>query len=318
MPGVSSAGVGTLSPLTGRDRGVRIKIGRGESSPRQDLSIHLNQVTAGYVEAAGIRLLAGRLFTHYDRAGSLRVAILNETAVRTYFDGVNPLGQKVSFPGQRVQDEYEIVGIVSDTRYKNLRTPDERMAYLPIEQSIDPITNAVLLVRGDGDVTRFAPVIRPVIGEVVPGGFVSSTSTFEQRVAASLVRERLLSLLATFFASLALTLACIGLYGVMAYRVVRRTREIGIRIAIGARQQSVAWMMVRETLIVVVIGALLGIGLSLVTNRYVASQLFGVTPGDPTAMGAALVVLMAVTLAAGYIPARRASRIDPVVALRVE
>jgi predicted permease len=318
LPGVVSTGAGTLSPLSGRDRGVRIRIGRDPSSTRKDLSIHLNQVTAGYLETAGIRPLAGRLFTPYDRAASLRVAILNETAARTYFDGVNPLGQKISFPGQRVQDEYEIVGIVSDTRYKSLRTPDERMAYLPVEQSIDPITTAVLLVRGAGDVTRFAPVIRPLISEAVPGGFVPVVTTVEQRVAASLVRERLLSMLATFFAGLALTLACIGLYGVMAYRVVRRTREFGIRMAIGAKQQSVVWMMVRETLLVVAAGAVLGTILSLAVSRYIANQLYGVEPGDPGAMISALLVLTVVTVAAGYLPARRASRIDPVVALRME
>jgi predicted permease len=318
LPGVLSAGVGTLSPLSGRDRGVRIQIGRTGSTTRADLSIHLNQVTAGYLETAGIRLLAGRLFTEYDRAGSLRVAILNETAARAYFHDVDPLGQKASFPGQRVQDEYEVVGIVSDTRYRNLRTPDERMAYVPIEQSIDPVTNAVLLVRGGGDVTRFAPLIRPIIADAVPGGFVPAIATVEQRVAASLVRERLLSMLATFFAGLALILACIGLYGVMAYRVIRRTREIGIRIAIGAGQQSVVWMMVRETILLLGIGASLGTILSFTINRYVAGQLFGVTPHDPLAISAALLVLLTVTLAAGYVPARRASRVDPVTALRVE
>jgi ABC-type antimicrobial peptide transport system permease subunit len=192
------------------------------------------------------------------------------------------------------------------------------MAYVPIEQSIDPVTNAVLLVRGFGDVTRFAPLIRPIIADAVPGGFVPAIATVEQRVAASLVRERLLSMLATFFAGLALILACIGLYGVMAYRVIRRTREIGIRIAIGARQQSVVWMMVRETLLLVVAGAALGTGLSFMLSRYVASQLFGVGPGDPAATLAALLVLMMVTSAAGYLPARRASRIDAVTALRAE
>ena len=318
VPGVVATGVGTMSPLSGRDRGVRIQIGRDTSTTRKDLSIHLNQVTAGYLESAGIRLLAGRLFSPYDRAGSLRVAILNETAARTYFGGANALGHKVSFPGQRVQDEYEIVGVVSDTRYKELRTPDERMAYLPIEQSIDPVTSAVLAVRGGGDVTRFAPIIRPIVTEAVPGGFIATVATVEQRVAASLVRERLLSMLATFFAGLALILACIGLYGVMAYRVIRRTREIGIRIAIGARQQSVVWMMVRETVLLLAVGATLGTILSFTINRYVAGQLFGVTPRDPLAISTALVVLLTVTLAAGYMPARRASRVDPVTALRVE
>ncbi len=132
------------------------------------------------------------------------------------------------------------------------------MAYVPLEQAIDPITGAVVAVRGPGDVTRLAPSIRAIVTETVPGGFVTGITTMEQNVEMSLVRERMLALLATFFAALALILACIGLYGVMAYRVVRRTREIGIRIAVGARQESVVWMMVRETLLLVTIGAALG------------------------------------------------------------
>jgi ABC-type antimicrobial peptide transport system permease subunit len=133
-----------------------------------------------------------------------------------------------------------------------------------------------------------------------------------------LARERMLAFLAAFFAVLALLLACIGLYGVMAYRVARRTREIGIRLAVGARQQSVVWMMVRETVVLVTIGAVLGTLASLGVNRFIAAQLFGVTPRDPAAIVAALAVLGCVTLIAGYVPAHHASRIDPVQALRAE
>ena len=192
------------------------------------------------------------------------------------------------------------------------------MAYVPLEQAIDPITSVAVAVRAPGDVTRLAPSIRAIATEMVPGGFVTGIATMEQTVEMSLVRERMLALLATFFAALALILACIGLYGVMAYRVVRRTREIGIRIAVGARQQSVVWMMVRETLLLVAIGAALGTLASLVANRYIAGQLFGVTPRDPVAIVVAVSVLAIVTMVAGYVPARHASRIDPVKALRAE
>jgi ABC-type antimicrobial peptide transport system permease subunit len=192
------------------------------------------------------------------------------------------------------------------------------MAYLPLEQAIDPITDAVVAVRAPGDVTRLAPSLRAIVTETVPGGFVTGVTTMEQIVEMSIVRERMLALLATFFAALALILACIGLYGVMAYRVARRTREIGIRIAVGARQQTVVWMMVRETLLLVTIGAALGTLASLAANRYIAGQLFGLTPRDPIAIVAALSLLAIVTMAAGYVPARQASRIDPVKALRAE
>ena len=172
VPGVSSAAVAAMNPLSGWFRGVRIAIHGPVQGPEKDRGISLNQVTDGYFETTGIRLLAGRLFTPGDRSGSLRVAILNETAARAFFGAETPLGRKVNFPGQRVQDEFEIVGVVADTRYKDLRTPDQRMVYLPLEQAIDPITSAAVAVRGPGDVTRLAPSIRAIATETVPGGFV--------------------------------------------------------------------------------------------------------------------------------------------------
>ena len=192
------------------------------------------------------------------------------------------------------------------------------MAYVPIEQSLDPVTGAMVSVRRAGDVTRLVGPIRTIAAEHVPGGFVSKVGTIEERLRQSLVRERLLSMLATFFAGLALTLACIGLYGIMAYGVVRRTREIGIRIAIGAGRRSVMWMVVREIFVLVVAGAALGTVASLAAARYISHQLFGVSPGDPIATAAAVLLLLGVTFAAGYLPARRASRINPIVALRYE
>jgi predicted permease len=315
-PGVTTAAVATMNPLLGYDRGVAIAIQGPAPVPDKNRGIHINQVTDRYFQTTGIRVLSGRSFTPEDRSSSLRVAILNETAARTYFGGESPIGRAVNFPKQRIQDEYEIVGVVADARYQSLRKPDERMAYVPLEQAIDPITQTVVVVQGPGDVTRLAPSLRAIVSETVPGGFVTGVATIDQRVEASLVRERMLALLAAFFAGLALILACIGLYGVMAYRVVRRTREIGIRIAIGARRESVIWMIVRETLLLVGIGAALGTMASLAATTYIAGQLFDVTPRDPLAIAVALTILGVVTLAAGYVPARHASRIDPVSALR--
>jgi predicted permease len=317
LPGVTSAAAATMSPLTGHDRGVLISVS-GRTLAKSDRDIHVNQVTADYFATLGIHLLSGRTFTRGDRAGSLRVAILNETAARTYFPGENPVGRKVSFPGQRVEDEYEIIGTVGDTRYRNLRTPDERMAYVPIEQSFDPISRALVSIQAGGNPMTLVGPLRTLAADNLPGGFVSKIGTVEQRLQQSLVRERLLSMLATFFAGLALTLACIGLYGIMAYGVVRRTREIGIRVAIGAGERSVMWMVVRETLGLVVVGAALGSLASLAAGGYLRHQLFGVSPGDPLAVAVAILLLLAVTIAAGYRPARRATRINPVIALRYE
>jgi ABC-type antimicrobial peptide transport system permease subunit len=246
------------------------------------------------------------------------VAILNASAARTYFGTDDPIGERIRFPGQTVEDPYEIVGVVRDVRYENLRTLDERMAYLPVEQSLEPLTSVIVAVRSADDVASLLPVVRQTMTDAVPGGFVTLVATMAERLDASLVRERLLSLLATFFGGLALALAWIGLYGVMAYAVVRRTREIATHVAVGAPHRSVIWMVVRETLALVVAGSALGILTALAAGRYVRSQLFGVTPGDPVALSSAILLLVAVAAAATYVPARRAARIDPVVALRME
>ena len=317
MPGVTSAAVSTMSPLTGRDRGVGIAV-EGAQPGLSDGRTHLNQVTAGYFETMGIRVVSGRALTPQDRAASPRVVVLNETAAQAFFAGENPISRRLNFPKQRIEDYYEIVGVVRDARYRSLREPDQRMVYIPLDQAIDPITMAAVAVRGPGDAMSLAPALRTAVADTIPGGFVTRLATIEERVKESLVRERLLSMLATFFGGLALALACIGLYGVMSYAVVRRTREIGIRIAIGARQRSVVWMVVRETLALVGVGAVLGAVAAAAAGRYVKSQLFGVAPGDPVAISAAVLLLLAVTVAAGYLPARRASRIDPMKALRCE
>jgi predicted permease len=326
LPGVTSAAVGTLSPLVGRDRGVRLAIaGGGSTSERDtmrdpaDFGVKVNQVSSGFFSTAAVRLVSGRVFTPADRAGSLRVAIMNENAARWFFGTETPVGRRINFPGQRIEDEYEIVGVVGNVRYRDLRTADGRMVYLPITQAIDRVTSLMLAVRGGrGEVTALTASVRKTAETVIPGGFVSRVGTIEQRVDASLVRERLLSILATFFAGLALALACIGLYGVMAYGVVRRTREIGVRLAIGANRRAVVWMILRETIVLVAIGAALGTAAAAVAGRQIRSQLFGVAPGDSVAALAAALVLLTMTLAAGSLPARRASRIDPVVALRHE
>lgn len=318
LPGVTAAAVSTMSPLSGWNRGVVVAVKGAPPLPERDRGIHVNTVTADSFAAAGISLGGGRPFTADDRASSPRVAILNETAARIYFGAQNPIGRRINFPGQHVEDEYEIVGVVRDVRYENLRKPDERMAYLPIEQSLDPITGVLVSVRSAADVTGMIPQVRQAVAGTVPGGFVSEVARIEQRVAASLVRERLLSTLATFFAVLALTLACIGLYGMMAYAVVRRTREIGIRLAIGARQRSVIWTVIRDTLALVAIGGAAGAAASILVSRLVSGQLFGVAPDDPAAIAAAVLLLFAVAAAAAYLPARRATRISPMLALRCE
>jgi predicted permease len=318
LPGVTSASAATLSPLGGHDRGVRLAVIGGAPGPVADMGIHLNHVSAHYFTTMGMDLRRGRPFDDRDRDGAPRVAILNETAARGYFGDADPLGRRITFPGQVIQDEYEIVGVVRDVRYDNLRTADERMAFVPIAQSIDRISRVQLAVRSAMPVRGLADALRQAVQTTVSGGFPGDALTMEQQVEESLLQERLVSLLASIFGGLALILACIGLYGVLAYTVAGRTREIGIRIAIGARRLEVIWLVLRETIVLMVLAIALGLPIVLWSATYVASALFGVEPRDPLALGAAVASLLTVAAAAAFLPARRASRIDPMIALRHE
>jgi predicted permease len=317
LPGVQAAALGGMSPLTGRDRGVAVAI-EGRQMVKGKSGTHLNTVSADFFTALGIQLRTGRLFTRQDDGAGPRVAILNQTAAQTWFPDSSPIGVRISFPSQRVDDSYEVIGVVTDARYVNLRLPDEKMIYIPLEQAIDPQINTTLVVRRDRDPAGLVPMIRPIAQDMVPGGFLARIGTMEERVSRSLLRERLLSMLATFFGALAMTLACVGLYGVLAYTVVRRSREIGVRIAVGAPQRAVAWMILGETLLLVVTGIVLGTVCATLASQWISSQFFNVMPGDPLATVAAVAILVGVTLLAAYLPTRRATRIDPVIVLRCE
>jgi len=315
LPGVQASAIATMVPLTGRDRGVLAGVSGGPPLTEEQRYIHINHVTSGFFATLRIPLTAGRYFTPADRAGAPRVAILNHSAARAYFGETNPIGRRVNFPGQRVEDEFEVVGVVGDVRYQNARTEDERMAYLPIEQTIDGGRSGVVIVR---TTVPDEHLFRDEIAKGITGGFAPRLESLGEMARASLTRERLLSMLASIFGVLALLLACIGLYGIMAYGVMRRTREIGIRLAVGASRRSVMWMMLRETLIVVTIGVLAGAIGVVPATRALRNQLFGVTPADPASLVIAIVMLVAVAAIAGYVPARRATRIDPLSALRCE
>jgi predicted permease len=318
LPGVSVAAVATMSPFSGADRGTLLTIAGNPTLSEADRYIHVNHVTEGFFDALGIPVVAGRGFTAGDRAGAPRVAILNRTAATSYFGDQNPIGRRFSFPGQPVTDEYEVVGVAGDVRYVSTRNSDERMAYVPLEQMVHPVRTAQVVARGsDGVAPALAP-LRDTAGKWMPGGFAPRAERIRELVDASLTRERLLSILASFFGALALLLACIGLYGVMAFGVVRRTREIGIRLAIGASKWAVTRLILRDTMVVVVIGAALGAVAAALGGRFVKAMLFEVPPGDPIAVGAAIALLLIVAAGAGYVPARRATRVDPAIALRYE
>ena len=319
LPGVRAASLSTLTPLDGNDRAVLVDVGGFTPRIEQDKEIRLNQISPGFFRTFGIDLLQGRAFADADNENALKVAILNETAARFYFGDGNPVGGLLSFDqGPKPAVRYQVVGVVRDSRYSSLRDPDTRLLYLPRLQALDQLGRLMLTVRGEG---RSAGLVNDIRNELRAAGsdiLVTDIVTLNEQIDQSLLQERLVATLSLFFGLVALVLAATGLYGVMAYNVARRRREIGIRMALGAQRGSVIGMVLKEVSLVVLIGVAIGLGAALATTRFISSLLFGLAPNDPATVIFAAIVLIGAAALAGYLPARRASKIDPLEALRYE
>jgi predicted permease len=287
-------------------------------TPRSDeeMQIHWMQVYPNSFAALGIPLVAGRDFSPQDSGGVEKVAVINESMARRFFGDENPLGRRFGFGRPENGSKLEIIGVVKDAKYTSLREPSRPMFYLPFAQAQTGRGQMTLVVRTTGDHAPFAAAIQHEARALDPAMPMFGVETLAAQVDASLVQERLVATLSSVFGLLALLLACIGLYGVMAYDVARRTHEIGIRMALGARERRVVRLVLGETLWLVGIGMIIGLGAALAATRWVKSLLFGLQPHDPLTIGLAVFVLLAVAAFAGYLPARRASRVDPMVALR--
>jgi len=318
LPGVRSASLCALSPLDGGDRGVLVGVSGFTPRAENEKGIRLNQVSPDYFRTFGIALLQGRGFTNSDNESAPRVALFNEAAARFYFGDRSPIGEQLTFFSGRpnAPAPYQIVGVVRDSRYQNLREPDTRLVYLPMAQRLDRMGRLTLAVRAEGKLTDLAKAISNEMRAIGSDILLTNIATLKEQVDQSLLQERLVATLSLFFGLLALLLACLGLYGVMSYDVARRTREIGIRMALGASARCVVRLVLRETLLWVALGLALGLGAALATTRWAESLLFGLKPNDPLTIGLAAIVLLTVAGVAGYLPARRASRVDPLVALR--
>jgi predicted permease len=320
LPGVRSASLSTLSPLDGGGRGVSVTVPGFTPNAESDKEIGLNQVSLGYFQTFGIAVAQGRSFTGNDHESAPKVALLSERATRFYFGDRSPLGAQISFNDRPnvARVLYQVVGVVKDARYRNLREPDLRRVYLPLPQALDRLGWLRLAVRAEGRPTDLAKAIGNELRAAGSDILLTDIATLNEQVDQSLLQERLVAMLSLFFGLLALLLACLGLYGVLSYDVTRRTHEIGIRMALGADAQRVVQLVLRETLGWVALGVTLGLGASLATTRLVESLLFGLKPYDSLTIGLAALVLLTVAAVAGYLPARRAARIDPLVALRHE
>jgi predicted permease len=309
LPGVQSAAVADAPLLAG----TYVDGLSFEGSP-ESAEVSLRTVSPRFFETMGIRLLAGRDFAASDDAQSPRVAIVNDTIARRYFAGRSAIGQRIGVGGD---PDTEIIAVIADTKYRDLRAPVPNTVYVPMPQARVLGAERTLHVRTFAEPNDMIPAIRDQI-RALDKTMPAKTRPFAEVVDANLERERLIATLSAVFAGLALVLTATGLYGAIAHRVERRTREIGIRIAVGAQPAGVVWMVLRDCLLVAVAGIVAGAPITLWLSGTVRAQLFGVSPHDPATMLAAATGLILVATLAGYLPARRASRVDPVAALRHE
>jgi putative ABC transport system permease protein len=279
----------------------------------ESAEVSIKTVSPRFFETMGIRLLAGRDFSVADDAQSPRVAIVNETVATGYFAGQNPLGQRI---GVGSVPDTQIIGVIADTKYRDLRAPVPNTVYVPMTQPRFLGSERTLHVRTANPGETIPAVRNQIRG--LDNTMPAKTRRFADVVDATLERERLIAMLSAVFAGLALVLTAAGLYGAIAHGVEQRTREIGIRISIGAPPVGVVWMILRDCLIVAAAGIAIGAPITLWLSGVVRAQLFGVSPRDPVTVLVAIAGLVTVAMLAGYVPARRASRVDPVVALRQE
>ncbi|HTV13920.1 MAG TPA: ABC transporter permease [Acidobacteriaceae bacterium] len=285
-----------------------------------------NAVGTQFFETFGIPLVAGRVFSAHDREHAPAVAIVNETLARRFFPNGSALGHRFGLGNDPAHaTDFEIVGVVKDAKYVSLSERPHMAAYFPWQQRVQYFSN--FNVRYSGDSAAVIAAVRKAITQVNPGVIVSNVASLGEQVDASIGNQQLIAQLSALFSLLATFLVCIGLYGLMSYAVARRTSEIGVRMALGAGRGTVQWMVMREILTLAALGLIIGVpvamlGLNLVAKledpHLMSRILFGVGPNDPLALAAAGALMLAVSALAGYIPARRASRIDPMVALRDE
>jgi predicted permease len=282
-------------------------------APVRDEDMRLNYETVGpqYFQTMRIPLVRGRDFDERDRENAHSVVIINETMARRYWPSVDALGKRLKLTG----DWLEIVGIAKDVKNRSLSESPRPLLYLPLLQ--DYRSDMILVTRTSMNPEGFRGV-QTVVSSLDTGMPMFDVKTFEQHIGLSLFLQRMAATLLSIFGLLAVSLAALGLYGVMAYSVSQRTRELGIRISVGARRGDVIRLILGQTLVLAAIGIAGGLVTAIAVTRFAANLLYGVGPADPATFTLVAVLLVLVSLAAGYVPARRATRIDPMIALRSE
>jgi predicted permease len=319
LPGVRAATLASYSPMSGSTSTSSISIlGR---TPQQNENSETEGIFVGpsYPESLSIPLMQGREIGLQDGPGAQKVAMVNQAFVKKYFPNENPIGHRFGYGDAKSAGDYEIIGVLRDAQFHDAKDPVKPIAYAALLQDSSQFSLAAeLAVRTSGDPAAVASAVRQAVNEVDPNLPVSQTDTLSAQVANTFNVERVAAELVSFFGILALILASVGLYGVVAQSVSRRTNEIGIRVALGAQRGEIFWMILRNTAALVAAGLAIGIPVALGASRFVKSQLYNVGAADPLSFAAAALVLAAVAAFAGFLPARRATKVDPMVALRYE
>ena len=318
VPGVASAALSAVTPVSGSTWNNVIEIPGAAEAPERDRMTNINLLTPRWFETMGTRLLAGRDFSDRDVASAPPVAIVNEAFARKYFGGANPVGRRIRFPGgpTRPAVEREIVGYARDAVYRALREPVPPTTYLPMAQQPDMPSSMSVSLRAAGETPALLTKSLTSALTDVNRDIAITFRLLTEQVNASLIQERIVAMLSGFFGALALLLAGLGLYGVTSYAVGRRRTEIGIRMALGAAPGGVVRMVLGRVALLVAIGVIVGAGVSVWASRFVTTLLFGLQPRDPATLALAALVLSIIGALAGWIPARRAARIDPARVLR--
>jgi predicted permease len=338
LPGARSATLSILAPLTGGTLLSRVSVPGYSSGPDENMACNILLVGPRYFETMKMPLLAGRDFgpredqpaapeqddaaspntpdtAAGDRPPSILSAVINQSMARYFFGNENPIGKRFNWDDGRRR--IEIIGVVKDAKFTNLREKPPRTFYLYYFQAPIPFPLTIHL-RTDGDPASYVATIQRLVKEIDPQLQVVELQTMSEAVNETLVQERFVAQLGGAFSLFALLLACVGLYGVMAYAVARRTNEIGVRMALGAQRSDVVWLVMREVSLLVALGAGAGLAAAMATTRLISTLLFNLTPNDPTTIALATLLMIGVAALAGYLPARRAARVDPLVALRHE
>jgi len=317
IPGVEEVASTYVVPLSGSSMNNRVWLDGTDGE--QSVDTDFNPIGQNYFATLRIPLLAGRDFDERDAANTPRVAIVNEILARKLLNGASPIGRRfwIETTPNEPQSSFEIVGVVKDTKYRDLRENFGPIAFLASGQDPHPAPRGQFLIRSTLPESEITAAVKRVFNKINPAMDISFQG-FHSMIEDSTMRDRLMATLSGFFGLLALLLASIGLYGILSFVVASRTREIGIRMALGAQAREVRFLILREAMLLVLIGVIVGLPAVFLATRFASTFLFGLTPTDPISIGLATVVMFGVTLVAGYIPARKATKVDPLVALRYE